>query len=145
MSAVQGLLDGLHKFGMSASWINTGGGCMAVQVEFSYQFPLGHREYEILITDREDIFSRSDEFSDDDVSGFYACLRMFGADGDEIYGDRDAVIVYHTSADAGLCRSSALAGEPVVNLQAEVAACVDAVTRVAFLVHNAPVVGDEGF
>lgn len=137
MSAVQGLINVLNGR-VGARWINTGGGCMAIEVQFGAVVAPGVWEYEILITDRDDVFSHTDAVSNDDVSGFHALLRVYRDDsGDDVYGDRDPVVVYRTADDAGLCLSSAVGGERVVSLVAEVDRCAVAVENAVEMVLRA--------
>lgn len=135
MSAVRALMNAL-ELRTGARWVNTGGGCMAVEVSFGGSVGDGLWQYEILITDRDDVFSHSDLDSNDDVSGFTAFLRVFDPV-EGVHPDETAVLVYRTSDDAGLCRSSALVGDPVVNLAGEVDRCAVAVENAVEMVLRA--------
>lgn len=126
MTAVQDLVAELAKRDIRGEFIGTGGGCMAVEVRFGEALPHDDyiTRYHLLVTDREDVFTRGDWFEDDDVSGFYV---GFYANND--YGDyvTEGVSVYQTSEDAGLCASSALLPSERVKLGPEVVRTADAV------------------
>lgn len=141
MSAVGDLIRSLHRVG--ARWYNTGGGCMAISVEFGRVVADGFCQYEILITDREDIFGQSDAGSDDDVSGFHALLREWDAEAHSYWPDREPVVVYRTSDDAGESASVAWPDGSAVDLASEVAACAVAVESAVEMVLRAERDGRE--
>lgn len=136
-SAVRSLVNALNVAlradGGFASFANMGGFNMAVLIEFGPVVAEGVRRFEVVITDREDTFGVSDEDSNDDISGFEACLYVNDGEGSRFYDDRDPVIVYETTGD-GMCLSEALDGEPVVNLGVEVQRCAAAVESVVWQV-----------
>lgn len=137
MGAVKSLINVL-RLRTGARWITTGGGCMAIEIQFGEKVGSEVWRYEILITDRDDTFSRADYHLNDDVTGFHALLRVFADDsGDDVYGDRDPVVVYRTSDDAGTCYSVAGDGVPCVDLRAEVDRCAVAVENVVEMVLRA--------
>lgn len=142
MGAVRALMNALATH-TGARWVNTGGGCMAVEVSFGESVGDGMFRYEILITDREDVFGAADWNSNDDVSGFHALLRVFDPV-EGVHPDESAVLVYRTAEDAGVCLSSALAGDRVVNLAAEVDRCAVAVESVVEMVLRAERDGRKG-
>lgn len=143
MSAIQSLIRVLASR-VGARWINTGGGCMAVEVQAGRKVADGVWQFEILITGREDVFGRSDEMSDDDVSGFFAGLYVYGSDGQRI-GPDEPITVYRTRDDAGECLSAAYGDEDVrvVDLLSEVSACAAAVESAVEMVLRAERDGRE--
>lgn len=131
MTVVKDLVAELAKRNIRGEFIGTGGGCMAVEVRFGESLPGDdyYTRYHLLVTDRDDVFTRSDWFEDDDVSGFYVGFYANNDQGDYV---TEGVTVYETSQDAGVAPSvaaDALVGEPfkVTDFAVEIARCADAV------------------
>lgn len=143
MSAVNDLIGELCKrgVGVGAEWVSTGGGCMAVAINFGEVLPVGGTRYEILITDREDVFTRGDYASDDDVTGFYAGFYVYDDEWERV---AEGITLYLTGEDAGgsprTAREAAEDGEDpveVTDFAAEVLAVADAVQFVVQKVEEA--------
>lgn len=126
MSAVQSLIGELVKRGISAEWEGTGGGCMAIAIYFGPAITEGIRTYEILITDREDVFTTRDYASDEDVFGFHAGFYAYDSVGERVVDD---VVLFRTDPNAGDAVGcfDPEAGLKVVDLAPEIMACADAV------------------
>lgn len=128
MTAVKALISELETRGIPAVWINTGGGCMAVHAGIGEPVEHGWR-YEFLVTDREDVFSRLDYTSDDDVSGFNVGLYVYDDNGEQFIDY--PMDIYRTSDDAGCSQGDAFAEDldpsVVVDYAAEVMRTADAV------------------
>lgn len=135
----------LGKRGLSPTWMNTGGGCMAVSVFFGEVLPgdaLMFR-YEILVTEREDNFSESDYSGRDDdrLHGFFAGLYVYDDNGEPV---RDECTTVYLSRD-GLWSLSEVVdndgvvppGESAVALTVEMMACVDAIQFVVQKIEEA--------
>lgn len=141
MSAVQDLVRALETRGVRSEWISTGGGCYALAVNFgeTHDHPESDwQDYELLITDRDDVFGAREWISDDTVSGFQAVLyRALGP-----WGERatdDGFLIYATTQEAGVsfCEVDEDERHLVTDLNAEVVACADAVAFVVRAVESA--------
>lgn len=97
-------------------------------------------KYEILITGRDDVFGRNDLYSNDEVSGFHAVLRVWDAV-EGFYPDETAVTVYQTAEDAGVCPALAWGDVRSVDLAAEVDRCAVAVENAVEMVLSAERMG----
>lgn len=142
MSAVKDLISTLYRsHGIVAGWVDTAGGCMAVEVLFGAYLPGDSylTRYAVLIVDRECVFSGLDHNSDENVSGFNAGFYALGDDGEYV---AEGITIYRTSDDAGMAASeldpddNGAFGTPV-DLPAEVVACADAVAFVVRVVQDA--------
>lgn len=111
MTAVKSLISELAKRGVVARWEGTGGNCMAVVVYFGPVLADGQHTYEIMVTDRDDVFTPSDHNSDDEVYGFHAGFYAYEVGYNRLCDD---VVLYQTADD-------------VEALAPEVMACADAV------------------
>lgn len=143
MSAVESLIGELAKRGVVARWEGTGGNCMAVVVYFGPAIRDGVTMYEIMVTDREDVFTPSDHDSDEDVYGFHAGLYVYDDDYERVGED---IVLYRTAGDAGDAAGQVdpEAGVKVVDLAPEIMACADHlefVVRVVEAAELAAVVG----
>lgn len=121
MSAVQDVIRVLGEAGVLAEWHNTGGGCMAIRIPFGVSESHPYGVSEILITDREDVFTAPDYDSDEGVWGFFA--RAYKLDAEGIADDEDDSEgwLFCTPDDAGVAASETeFLGAPAVDLSLEV-------------------------
>lgn len=136
MSVIKDLVCKLQDQGLNAYWESTGGGCMAVAVYFGPELASGYYRYEILITDREDVFTESDYNSDDDVWGFHAGFYSYDETGER---ECEGIAVYYTANGAGESRRAVRDAEyngdvlKLLDVRAEMTACADVV---AFIVEK---------
>lgn len=134
MSAIKDLIKDLQLQGINAGWESTGGGCMAVAVYFGPEIEPHFYRYEILITDREDVFSESDYRSDDDVWGFHAGFYSYDESGER---ECDDISLYYSPEGASqraVREGDDLGGAlKALDLRAEVRAVSDVV---AFIVQK---------
>lgn len=121
MAAVENLFALLNAVdGITAEWQNTGGGCYAIVIPFGVSESRRFGTAEILVTDREDVFTEPDFDSDDDVWGFFVRAYTLDGEGCRLDDDDSDGWIYTTYGDAGVCASKAEDGEQVVDLDSEV-------------------------
>lgn len=140
MAIVEQMMSELTKRGLYPTWMNTGGGCMAVSVYFGPHLPgdaLMFR-YEILITEQEDNFGWDDQHGGDDrMHGFFAGLYVFDDNGEPIQDECSTIYrtpdglwsVEEVDDNEGVVPP----GESAVALTVEMMATVD---HVAFVVQK---------
>lgn len=120
-SAVQSLIEALMSEGVDAEWHNTGGGCYAIRIPFGISESHPYGTAEILVTDREDVFTVNDYVSDDEVSGFFARAYALEPDGANIDDDDSEGWLYCTHDEAGAVALGLVdEGETAVDLETEV-------------------------
>lgn len=144
MGAVRDLVADLGSRGIESEWVSTGGGCYAVAVNFGpavYHPEFSWFRYEILVTDREDVFDVLDWRRDDMLSGFTVCMYANDSHGERLHDD--AVLIYQTPQEAGsaLCEVDDDELHLAVNLPAQVLAAVEAIEFVVRAVERADEVG----
>jgi hypothetical protein len=118
-SAVQSLIEALSNEGIAAEWHNTGGGCYAIRIPFGVSESHPYGSAEILVTDREDVFTAHDYAHDDHLWGFFARAYRLESDGATIDDDDSEGWLYCTG-DEGLAAYFADEDEVVVDLETEV-------------------------
>lgn len=144
MAIVEQMMSELTKRGLYPTWMNTGGGCMAVSIYFGETLPgdaLMFR-YEILVTEQEDNFGWDDQHGNDErMHGFFAGLYVFDDIGEPV---RDECMTVYRSPD-GLWSLEEVEenegpptnGESVVALTVEMMATVDAIAFVVQKIEEA--------
>lgn len=147
MGVIQEMIRELASRGIVAQWEDYSGGCYNVAIHFGemYAYPNGGGHFsslELLINTQEGSLSWDDVNRDDDIMGFCATLYVYGPDEEEVT-DRTGFHLYSTpygaisaSAEAEMWADGVPASEvPAhVDLQAEMMACVEAVTFYAYKV-----------
>lgn len=106
-SAVRTLIGMLQEAGLPAVWQDRAGGVMAIEITFGVSESHPYGVSEIVIGDREDMFTRSDYNSDDDVFGFFARAYRLDSDGAVVDDDDSEGWLWCTPEDAGTCQSHA--------------------------------------
>lgn len=156
MAIVQDMISELAKRGIVAEWSSESGGCYSVRINFGdmYRSQYGQgREFfnpfEILIATQEGAFGHDDVNSDAEIMGFCATLYVYGQDWNHVvdggFNLYNSVFGLISRGEADrMIEDEVEALPPVVDLQAEMMATVEAVTWYAFKVAFAHRDGRQG-